>query len=209
MSNMPNFKELQRTDQQLADHNVRGEFKDWTVEERQIYVQSKERDFSLALMNVTGDLNTGVLIRTAHLMGVKQVLLFGRNRFDRRSTVGAENYTTVHTFGGLREDLTVDPEVFKGAMDELGLCPVFVETGEFCVTQVDFRNVRQTVERPLCFVLGNEGRGIDDSILATKSHFNGSFNVSIPMVGVMRSYNVANAGAMVMFEYCRQMYGSC
>jgi tRNA G18 (ribose-2'-O)-methylase SpoU len=159
-------------------------------------------------MNVTGDLNTGVLIRSAHLMGVKKVLIFGRNRFDDRSTVGSTKYTEVVTYGGLREDLTIDPEVFCMAMDDNYLTPVFVETGEFCVTQVDFRSVRQSVARPLCFVLGNEGRGIDAGILATRNHFDGAFNVSIPMAGVMRSYNVANAGAMIMFEYCRQMYGS-
>lgn len=201
MTNAPNFPILQREDQQKADHNVLDQYKDLTVEQRIEITRSRESDFAVALMNITGDLNTGTIIRTAHLMGAKEVLIFGRNRVDRRSTVGAENYTPVSYFGGLQSDLTVDPNVFKEALNDRGYCPIFVETGEFCVTKVDFVSKRRQINKPFCFVLGNEGRGIDAGVMSTKNDFSGSFNVSIPQRGVMRSYNVAGAAAMVLYAY--------
>lgn len=198
------FSDLQRNDQKLADHNVRDEFKSLTVEERLEITQAHIRPFSIALMNITGDLNTGTMIRTAHLLGAKEVLVFGRNRIDNRSTVGAENYTKVSRLGGLREDLTVDEDLFVRELKSRNLIPMFIETGGARIDTLDVSTLLHPGEE-LCIVVGNEGRGIGENILDTRHHFDASILVEIPQVGVMRSLNVANAAAIAMWEVCRQM----
>jgi tRNA G18 (ribose-2'-O)-methylase SpoU len=196
-----NFSLLQKMDQHNADHNVRDQFKDWSLEERREYTKNNEGNFSVALMNITGDLNTGIIIRTAHLMGASEVLVFGRNKIDKRSTVGADKYTDITYFGGLREDLTVDPHVFTTAMTERNLCPVFVEIGGHNINEIDFKKVTRNSSRSICFVFGNEGRGIDSGIMATQDLFPNSFVVSIPQRGIMRSYNVSSAASIVLYAY--------
>ena len=79
---MPNFSSLQRSDQLTADHNVLDAYKNCSIDERQSITNNDRLPFSIGLMNITGDLNTGVMIRSAHLSGAQEILIFGRKKVD-------------------------------------------------------------------------------------------------------------------------------
>src|SRR5579859_6980212 len=100
-----NFPQIIRQ-QSAAAFNVRDDLQDRPLVELQALAASDRLPFDVCLLNITGDLNTGNIVRTAHLMGAGRVLLFGRNKMDGRSTVGAENYIEVRRLGGLQADLT-------------------------------------------------------------------------------------------------------
>ena len=75
--------------------NVRDEFKDNTVAENVAICNRDRLKFSVGCINITGDLNIGMMIRSACLLGAENFYIFGRNKFDKRSTVGAEKYINI------------------------------------------------------------------------------------------------------------------
>lgn len=207
---MPDFKRIIQEDQDRADNglNVADRFKTWNVEDIQQYYRETSLPFAVCLISVAGDLNVGTMIRNSHNFSAEQVLILGRRKYDRRSSVGAEHYTPVKKLGGLNDDLSMDPDVFIQAMKKYNYTPVFVETGGFDIRDIDwndFTNKELEQNRKICFVFGNEGRGIDESILNCQDYFPGSMKLSVPQLGVMRSFNVAATCSIVLYEYVRQL----
>ena len=91
---MVNYAKINK--ETLSNHfNVRDEFKDNTVAENVAICNRDRLKFSVGCINVTGDLNIGMMIRSACLFGAENFYIFGRNKFDKRSTVGAENYINI------------------------------------------------------------------------------------------------------------------
>ena len=76
--------------------NIRDDLKNIPDDTIKHLTDSDRLPFSIALVNLTGDLNIGVCIRSAVLLGAKRVLVIGRNRIDKRSFVGADNWIDIH-----------------------------------------------------------------------------------------------------------------
>ena len=195
VKNYPNFKEV--IDQEYyPTKNVLSELQHLPLEEIQQISRDERFPFSIALVNLTGDLNIGVAIRTAVLTGAERVIIIGRNRLDARSLVGSQNYIDIHKYGGFNEDLSIDPNIFMQAMDDFNLTPIFVETdGEYLHT-LDFNEKLANINP--CFCFGSESRGFNKNILELGNKFPGSFKVSIKQRKPMRSLNVSSAAAIIM-----------
>ncbi|MFZ9885150.1 MAG: hypothetical protein ACO3ON_06810 [Ilumatobacteraceae bacterium] len=90
----------------LTPFNVLSDLQHLSVDELRELAKSKQLPYAVALANITGDLNTGVMIRTACVLGAERVFLFGKKKYDRRSTVGAHNYIELAHFesGGERSE---------------------------------------------------------------------------------------------------------
>ena len=91
---MVNYAKINK--ETLSNHfNVRDEFKDNTVAENVAICNRDRLKFSVGCINITGDLNIGMMIRSACLLGAENFYIFGRNKFDKRSTVGrSEEHTS-------------------------------------------------------------------------------------------------------------------
>lgn len=198
------FDDIIKADVHGANFNVRDELKSHTVDELVSITRSNLSPFSIAMMNVTGDLNIGTMIRTAHLFGSEKIFIFGRNRFDRRSLVGADNYSNIEYCGGLNSDLTIDESRFKNVLDDNGYFPVIMETNGEDLTGINWQDHITGNKKP-CFVVGNEGRGIDFNIINSLSSFEKSLLIKIPQKGVMRSFNVGNALSIVLWDASKAM----
>jgi tRNA G18 (ribose-2'-O)-methylase SpoU len=207
------IEEANRTSFNVHDH-----LKNLTVPELRAICDQQRNPFAVGLLSVTGDLNLGVIIRSASLMGAEEVILVGRRKWDIRSAVGSQNYIMVSKVGGLTVDLKIDPEVFVGELKARNYLPVFVELGgetlgkfswkEKLAGMADHYADRDGYAKP-CLIMGTEGGGeeggIPPAIMATMAEFPGSFCVSIPQKGVIRSFNVSAAANIVMFDMCNQM----
>ncbi len=91
---MVNYSEI--TKQTASEmYNVRDEYKADTYEQNVAISISEQRPFSVGAINVTGELNIGMMIRSACLLGAENFYIFGRKKFDKRSTVGAEKYINI------------------------------------------------------------------------------------------------------------------
>ena len=142
------------------------------------------------ILNLAGDLNVGMIMRTACIMGAERLIIFGRRRYDKRSTVGAQNYIPVARIAGLNDDLTFDVEAFDATMLRWNYQPVFIETGGNSIDATDWKSISP---KP-CLVFGNEGQGIPDYIMRDY------MRVSIDQRGVLRSLNVAVAAGIACHE---------
>ncbi len=195
-------------------YNVCDEYKDNTVEQNVEIQKSQSRKFSVGAINITGELNIGMMIRSACLFGAENFYIFGRKKFDKRSTVGAENYINIVQYS---YDAPIDAdERMKEDIDKLrGPHHVFLcEQGGTPLHKMNwsdsypnnpsFDHGRHNWQsnHPL-FLFGSESHGIPKNIV---NSFHPIHTISIPQVGVMRSFNVATAMNVIVWEYIKQVY---
>lgn len=190
----------------LSAGNVIDSCKGLTLDERRECCRESSLPFDVAILNVTGELNVGNIIRTASLCGADRVHILGRRKYDKRGTVGAENYIEVRRIDLMKDDLNIDVESVRDYFDIKQLFPIFVEQHEHAqplsmlamlATTVAFSQMKQP-----CFVFGNEGRGIPTELIDL---FSPSERVIIQLnqLGVIRSFNVGSTAAIVLYEAMR------
>lgn len=174
-------------------YNVADEYKNNTVEENRRICQNDSIPFAIGAMSITGDLNIGMMMRTAALLGASDFFIFGRKKYDKRSTVGAQNYINVHQY-----DMTVYH--LHSVCNEFGYTPVFIEQGGMTLPLRDgeWKNMPER----LLFIFGSESDGIPNDIIYSFPH---SPIISIPQRGVLRSFNVSAAMSIVAWEYFRSV----
>jgi 23S rRNA (guanosine2251-2'-O)-methyltransferase len=150
--------------------------------------------FLLVLDGVTDPQNLGALVRSAHALGARGVVV----PKDRAAGV--------------------TPVVFKAAAGALEHCPVarvtnlsraleqMKEQGIWTVALAadgdkDLREIDLSI--PIALVLGSEGEGVRPLVRKTCDHV-----ARIPMAGKVGSLNVAAAGAVALYEVARQRGGA-
>ncbi len=205
MSQKPDYQELGNADisASISELNVHDHLKGKSVEELRALCDQDRSPFGVCILNITGELNVGTIVRNALLTGARKVAILGRRKYDKRGTVGSENYINVERIEALNEDgLTIDKDIFWTWIDDNNFMPIFCEHGGIPLTCVDWSEwIRDMSPRNPCLVFGNENRGVQDDILNDdRGHV-----VSIPQRGVIRSYNVASASGIVMYSMTEWM----
>ena len=186
--------------------NVHDFLKDKSVEEINDWCDKSRKNFSVCMLSITGELNIGVILRTAHSFGAKSAFILGRRFYDKRSTVGCYHYIPLHRIAGLNpEQDDIEPTVFYNAMVEHNLAPIFVETGGEILGNFSWNDKISNIpsDKTPCFVFGSEGNGIPESILAMQEEF-GTFTVGIPQCGAIRSLNVSAAASIVLWDFVKE-----
>lgn len=179
--------------------NVHDRYKDRSLEDLANIQAQASLPFAVCVLNLTGDLNVGMIVRTACTMGASEVILFGRRKYDKRSTVGAQNYIPIHRHNGFRGDgETLDVDLFRQVMVDGGYDPIFVEQGGTPIETINwerFVGYGHIIDPPMpCLVFGNESEGIPPEMMV------GERVVSISQRGVLRSLNVSAAAAIVIHD---------
>lgn len=194
------YQELANADisASVGNLNVHDHLKGLSVPELKEMCDQDRLPFAVCVLNVTGELNVGTIVRNALLTGAERVAVMGRRKYDKRGTVGSENYVQVDRIDALNEDgLTINPEIFWGWMDEHGYSPIFCEHGGTPLGDVFWAaTVLRLKPKKICLVFGNENRGVQDDILNDKR----GMIISIPQKGVIRSFNVASSAGIVMYS---------
>ena len=183
--------------------NVRDEYKNNTVEENQFVCHLDRLPFSVGVINVAGDLNVGMMLRSACLMGAENFYIFGRKKFDKRSTVGAENYINIQQF--VYDDPTdMDEQVYQDVVSlyldkhDIILC----EHGGDELGEFEWRHCGFKEKYTPLFLFGSESHGLPPC-LGENLDF---YKVSIPQRGVLRSFNVSAACNIILWDYCKEMF---
>ena len=177
--------------------NVHDHLKDLSIPELRQLCDEDRLPFGVCVLNVTGELNVGTIVRNALLTGAERVAVLGRRKYDKRGTVGSENYINVDRIDALEDDgVTIEADVFWDWIAKHNYTPVFCELGGTPLNEFDWHEVRARADDEICLVFGNENRGIQENILNDPR---GSI-VSIPQRGVIRSFNVGSASAIVMYS---------
>lgn len=182
----------------LTPFNVRTDLQELPVETLRAIAKHQQLPYAVALANITGDLNTGVIIRSACVLGAERVFVFGKKKYDRRSTVGAHHYIEIAHF-----ESDTETEAF-GWVDALqiirvhGYTPVLIEHGG--APLYDFTPA--TVATPVCLVFGAEETGIPAELCQTELCY------TIPQPGILRSLNVSTAAGIAMWHTMTQLMGA-
>lgn len=210
MTHLPNITSIRDAAIAAANspYNVHDKFKGMTIDELKAQSDSDRLPWHTLCLNVTGDLNVGTMVRTSHCLGASSVIIFGRQKIDNRSLVGAANYTKVERARAINDELELSPEIFLDLLTARNLTPVFVECGGINLPDVDWNLRLEEMSRrgtQPCLVMGNEGNGIPTDILYLQNLFPNSFTVSIPQRGVIRSLNVAIAHGIIASDLCSRM----
>jgi tRNA G18 (ribose-2'-O)-methylase SpoU len=178
---------------QTTSFNVADEYKHLPVEMLKSTAFARQLPFAVALANITGDLNIGVIIRTACVMGAQKVFVFGRKKYDRRSTVGAHHYIDVLPHDVTSTTGALDWDAALQTIRVNGYTPVIIEQGG-----APLHTLNVTTYHPLCLVFGAEDCGIPSSICRQESCY------SIPQPGILRSLNVSTAAGIAMWHVTQQ-----
>jgi len=182
--------------------NVRDEYKENTYEQNVAITLSEQRKFSVGCINIAGELNIGMMIRSACLLGAENFYIFGRNKFDKRSTVGSEKYINIVQYvfdDPIHADLEINQQIeYLLKWNTVVLCE---HGGEMIGTHRVKNWYQEEIENPL-FLFGSESHGMPDAV-ANNPHF---YKVSIPQRGVLRSFNVSAAMNIICWDYLKEMY---
>lgn len=180
--------------------NVKDEHKDKTLDQLRQVCDADSLPFAVCAINITGDLNLGIMMRTASLLGAERFIVYGKHAYDRRSTVGAHNYIDVVKSGSIDRggSLEIDYSEFFPIMNSFGYQPVFFETGGRPLETFDPKYSIGQYKKP-CLVFGNEGIGIEPSLLVDQ------VVISIHQRGVLRSFNVC-AAASIAIEHTSRYF---
>ena len=170
-------------------YNVHTPLQTQPVEKLKLISQKFALPVHLMLLNLDGNMNIAMSIRTAAVLGCSDVWVVGRRKYDARPEVGSKNYINVHKLD------TIDPKTFFA---EHGLTPMLIEQGG---TPLEETNFKPLLTQKVCFIMGSESHGLPKAFLDSLSD---APRITISQYGLVRSLNVSIAASIVMYEYLKQ-----
>jgi tRNA G18 (ribose-2'-O)-methylase SpoU len=198
-----NFKSLvAESMDDAAFWNVHDTLKDRTLLELQELQRGHTLSFAVCAISIAGDLNVGMMARTACIFGAQEFIVYGRRKYDKRSTVGAQNYMPVTRIDGFKHEskIVFDSAKFYDTMHLHRYTPIFVEQGgdplDEVVLTTGWEKYLSMYVQPgtsPCLVFGNENEGIPEELMLP-----GYAKISISQRGVLRSLNVSAAASIVV-----------
>lgn len=196
-----NYKQLIQ-DTVSTHYNVHDRYKKNTFAENVDICEIDKNPFSVGVINVTGDLNVGMMLRTACLLGAKNFYIFGRKKFDKRSTVGADKYMNIvqYTFN---DPLSADDDIYA-ALKTLSNTIVLCDQGGGELSESNSHIYNMFPREPL-FLFGSESHGLPECLTTSIKSDLQLFHISIPQWGVLRSFNVSAAMSIVCWDYVKEM----
>lgn len=169
--------------------NIIDYYRYWETDAIVADLDSKRNNFSILCANVIGDFNIGTCIRNGNAFLAKEVLIYGRRKFDRRGTVGTDKYSHLQKFKEIK-----DLEKLKNYTKDYHI--VGIDNIE---NSVPIHQYSWPTNKHVLMVFGEENCGIPKEILDLCHDI-----VYIEQLGSVRSLNVGVASGLAMFSYCQQ-----
>lgn len=160
--------------------NVLDKYMAWTVDLIKQDVQSNTLPYACMMSHVEGDFNISTAIRNANAFGCREFFYYGKKGWDRRGSVGVQNYSLISHLSSF-DEIKALKEKYKFIAIE-------------CNIERDCKNINDyIIKENSLFIFGEEARGISSELLDICDEF-----VYIPMIGSVRSLNVGTASGIVM-----------
>lgn len=159
----------------------------------------RQPDLAVVTDSVHKGQNLSAIIRTCDAVGVMDLYSVSQNDFfgaHTGTTVGAHKWVDTHLCKTISQPL----EALKNSGHQ-------IVAAEVTSTSKDYREVDFT--QPTALVLGAEIEGVSEEARPYIDH-----SITIPMMGMVESFNVSVAGAIILSEARRQredagFYNSC
>jgi tRNA G18 (ribose-2'-O)-methylase SpoU len=170
-----------------SPNNVRGEFKNLSIEQTKALVISRGIKLSITMAHVIGDFNFSSLIRSANGFGVTDVFYFGKKKFDKRGAVGTYHYINVVYLDSIEELRKLKSKYrFVALENNIIKNPISI---------IDYSWKEDSM-----ILVGEEGNGLAEDVLELCDDF-----IEIPMLGSITSFNVAVAASIAMFDFSSKL----
>lgn len=147
---------------------------------------AQPRELIVCCAPMRSNVNLSNIVRTAGCCGITRLIACGQPKIDKTVARDGADRVTIEVHRTL-------PPVLKELKTE-GFTLVGLEQASNSVSLHEYRFPRRTA-----LVIGNERQGLRDEELRLLDAV-----VEIPVWGLPYAYNVANAAAMAMYEYCKQ-----
>jgi len=151
-------------------------------------LDSKRFNYSILCCNIVGDFNISSVVRSSNAFLAKEVIVYGKKRFDNRGAVGTQHYTNFR-YVRFVEDLD---DVFKEFDVVIGFdnIPSAHNVADF----------KYDPNKKYLFCFGEEREGLHDTVL-NRCHE----RLYIEQLGSVRSLNVSSCASIVMFDYINKV----
>jgi tRNA G18 (ribose-2'-O)-methylase SpoU len=144
------------------------------------------RDLVLCCAPMRSNVNLSNIVRTAGCCGITRLIACGNAKIDRTIARDGADQVQIEVHRTL-------PPVLKELKSERYVLVGLEQT-------TNSQNLHfYRFERRIALVIGNERLGLTDEELSLVDQV-----VEIPVWGLPYAYNVANATAMALYEYCKQ-----
>lgn len=148
-------------------------------------LNERRHNYSILCVNLVNDFNIASVIRANNAFCGKEILVFGNKQYDRRGTVGTHKY---ENFRHVRE-----LDDLEGVVSEYDIVVGIDNIAEAKpINTYEWQHDKKTL-----IVLGQESIGIPGEIIEKCDDL-----LYIKQYGSVRSLNVAQAAAIVMYDYC-------
>jgi tRNA G18 (ribose-2'-O)-methylase SpoU len=168
-------------------------------------LEKTKNNFGILMVNIDYDNNSGNIIRTANAFGAIEIVLYGRKKFDRRSSMGTEFYMNFQQIKYIEE---ID-EVLQGFDLIVGLdnieesINIFEYDWDLPISKkLELKETEAIDSQPkprkpkTLICLGQESTGLPEEIIKRCDQL-----VHIPQYGSVRSLNVGTAAGIAMYDF--------
>lgn len=157
----------------------------WTDEAIKTNLDSRRHNFSVLVSNLMYDLNLSTVVRNSNAFLAKEVIIYGRKKWDRRGAIGTHNYTH-----------------FKHVRTEEELCDVINNQLVIGVDNINNAKPIETYNWPeqhFIVAFGQEDVGLPKEVIDKCKDL-----VYITQYGSTRSLNVGCASAITLYDIVRK-----
>ena len=177
----------------LWKRNVIDRYNNWSTESIKRDLQRTANPFAVCMEHWQGDFNISTLIRNANAFNAEKVFYLGKNRFDRRGTVGSHHYVDlVFLDGGISQLVELKKQYTFVAIDNN--VPETHKLGNFNWSEL---------EKPPLLIFGEEGVGLTEETLKLAD-----YTVEISQFGSVRSLNVGTSSGIIMYALTESLRNS-
>ena len=168
--------------------NILDHYKYWSTEAIKADLDDKRFNYSVLCSNLYNDFNLSTVVRNANAFLAKEVIIYGRKKWDRRGAVGTQNYTN---FKHVKEIDNLN-NLFKDFDIVIGIDNI---DNSKDISDYNWDKNKKTL---ICF--GQEQVGLPDEVLDACDE-----TLYIKQYGSVRSLNVGVASGIAMYDYVTKL----
>ena len=163
--------------------NVLPKFAGMTAEE--VRKNIKRFPFSIAMYNPSYGINMGAVLRNCNAFGASEFIRVGKRKFDRRNSLGVQNYETIRHF-----------EDWKAALKWMRAQNYFIVGVDYIEGKSHPIHKEAFYPGHVVYILGNERNGLPQEVIDAADYI-----VHIEQFGSIPSLNVAVASGIIMNDW--------
>ena len=164
--------------------NVGDEFKDMSVEDIKMILDTRRHSLQIAVENLERDFNMGTIVRNANAFNASAVHVIGRRQWNKRGAMATDLYMNVQYHS------TID-DFLKATKD--------MQIIGFDNTEGSVLLGSTTLPKESVLVFGSESSGLSEVMINSCDKI-----VAIEQFGSTRSINVGVASGIAMYSWVQQ-----